>query len=120
MVMMVVVIMAVAVVAAVAMPAVAIPAVVMPTVAAMVNATVTMVVVNATVTMVAEMAIATAAMVNATAMVVAIEIVGLGPRHCQCRAKPGPGIRLIRRVVIDIHAQADREGECGCGVSQSK
>jgi hypothetical protein len=102
MVMMVVVIMAVAVVAAVAMPAVAIPAVVMPTVAAMVNATATMVVVNATVTM------------------VAIEMVGLGPRHCQCRAKPGPGIRLIRRVVIDIHAQADREGECGYGVFHSK
>jgi hypothetical protein len=95
----------------------------------MVNASVTMVVVNVTVTMVAVLAIATAAMVNATATMVvvnatvtmvAIEMVGLGPRHCQCRAKPGPGIRLIRRVVIDIHAQADREGECGYGVSQSK
>jgi len=59
---------------------------------------------------------ATTAMVPAAAMAVT----GLGARQCQPSAKPGSGIELVHLIVIDIHAQADRKGQSGYSVFNSK
>jgi hypothetical protein len=56
----------------------------------------------------------------ATASMTAEVAVSLGARQCQPSAKPGSGIYLVHLIVIDIHAQADREGERRYSVFNSK
>jgi hypothetical protein len=67
----------------------------------------------------AKAAVMAAVMVPA-AEAAAMKAVSLGARQCQPGAKPGSGILLAYLTVIDIHAQADREGQSRYGVFHSK
>ncbi len=94
----------------------------------MVVAVMVMMVVAVMVMMMVVAVVATAAM-PATAMMPAAAVMAtavmavaarLGARQCQPGAKPGSGIYLVHLIVIDIHAQADREGERRYSVFNSK
>jgi hypothetical protein len=82
---------------------------------------VVMVMMAATAMMPATATIPAAIMMPAATMpAAAMAVTGLGPRQCQPSARPRSGIRLIRSVEIDIHAQADREGQCRYSVFHSR